>query len=139
VGIQTGVTRLDDLHERVAEAKAQAEALQRHLDAMARSVEVRLRAAELRDQAAVIRAEREHYRNLIDELRDLVENLNRALDSRAGIEQAKGVIMAMQRCTPDEAFDFLREVSQRSNRKLVAVAAEVVERAQRAGAPAADR
>jgi AmiR/NasT family two-component response regulator len=30
------------------------------------------------------------------------------------IEQAKGIIMAQQRCGPEEAFDLLRRVSQDS-------------------------
>ena len=40
------------------------------------------------------------------------EQLREAMRSRAVIEQAKGVLMARRRCSPDEAFDLLREVSQ---------------------------
>lgn len=43
------------------------------------------------------------------------------------IEQAKGIIMAQQRCGPEEAFDLLRRVSQRTNVKLYALAAQIVE------------
>jgi ANTAR domain len=45
------------------------------------------------------------------------------------IEQAKGVIMAQQGCGPGEAFDLLRRASQRSNVKLRALAAQIVEHA----------
>jgi GAF domain-containing protein len=54
-----------------------------------------------------------------------------ALESRATIEQAKGVIMATTGCTPDDAFDLLREQSQNENRKLREIAAEVVARQKR--------
>jgi GAF domain-containing protein len=46
-----------------------------------------------------------------------------AMDSRAVIEQAKGIIMAEQRCSPDEAFAVLTRISQDSNRKVRDVAA----------------
>lgn len=56
-------------------------------------------------------------------------NLTRAMEHRAVIEQAKGIIMATKQCTPEEAFDVLRRASQRENRKLRDLAAELVERA----------
>ena len=43
------------------------------------------------------------------------------------IEQAKGIIMAQQRCGSDEAFDLLRRASQRTNIKLHSLAAQIVE------------
>jgi ANTAR domain-containing protein len=45
----------------------------------------------------------------------------------AVIEQAKGIIMAQQRCGPEEAFDLLRRASQRTNIKLHLLAARIVE------------
>ena len=45
----------------------------------------------------------------------------------AVIEQAKGIIMAQHRCDPEEAFDLLRRVSQRTNIKVREVAARIVE------------
>jgi transcriptional regulator with GAF, ATPase, and Fis domain len=42
----------------------------------------------------------------------LARHMQVAMDSRAVIEQAKGIIMAEQRCGPDEAFAFLTAVSQ---------------------------
>lgn len=61
----------------------------------------------------------------------LTENLQEAMRSRSAIEQAKGMIMAQSHCTPDEAFALLVRASQRENRKLRDIAAEIVERAQR--------
>jgi len=49
-----------------------------------------------------------------------------AMNSSATIEQAKGIVMGAQRCGPDEAFKVLVATSQRENRKLGDVAAQVV-------------
>jgi hypothetical protein len=88
----------------------------------------RARSARLREDAAAARAGVEADRNLIHELQDLVANLQVALVTRATIDQAKGILMAAQGCTPDEAFDLLRRASQRENRKLHDVAADIVAR-----------
>jgi ANTAR domain len=45
------------------------------------------------------------------------------------IEQAKGIVIAQQQCGPDEAFDLLRRISQRTNVKLRVLAAQIVEHA----------
>ena len=58
--------------------------------------------------------------------RDLAEQLRDAMASRAVIEQAKGIVMARERCNADAAFDALVRTSQRANRKLRDVAAELV-------------
>lgn len=66
----------------------------------------------------------------------LAEHLRRAMESRAVIEQAKGILMAAQRCGPDEAFEVLRRASQNQNRKLRAIAVDIVDRYTRGEAPA---
>jgi GAF domain-containing protein len=53
------------------------------------------------------------------------QQLERAMDSRSVIEQAKGVLMATMSIDPDEAFEVLRRASQHENRKLRELAAEV--------------
>lgn len=58
---------------------------------------------------------------------DLARHLTAAMESRAVIEQAKGVIMAERRCTADEAFAFLTAISQDTNRKLRDVAAALID------------
>ncbi|MPZ01008.1 MAG: ANTAR domain-containing protein [Actinophytocola sp.] len=50
--------------------------------------------------------------------RDLIDQLDEALLSRAEIEQAKGVIMALNKISADAAFDRLVRMSQDSNTKL---------------------
>jgi hypothetical protein len=62
-----------------------------------------------------------------------VVNLRRALTSRATIDQAKGIVMAERRCTPEEAFDVLRTLSQRANVRLADVALALVYKAQGSG------
>lgn len=58
----------------------------------------------------------------------IAEQLRTALESRAAIEQAKGILMAAQRCGPEEAFLLLKRASQGQNRKLREIAGEIVER-----------
>jgi len=48
------------------------------------------------------------------------------LESLPVIEQAKGILMAQQRCGPDEAFDLIRRASQLANIKVRVLAAEIV-------------
>jgi GAF domain-containing protein len=67
--------------------------------------------------------------HLYDATATLAQQLQTAMESRAVIEQAKGVIMAARRCTADEAFSILRRLSQDSNRKLRDVAASIVQQA----------
>ena len=58
---------------------------------------------------------------------ELARNLSIAMESRAVIEQAKGVIMSHRGGDPDEAFDLLRRTSQRDNIKVRELATEVVQ------------
>lgn len=59
----------------------------------------------------------------------LGEQLSQAMQSRAVIEQAKGILMARSpRLTADEAFDMLRKASQRENIKLRDIAQRIVDR-----------
>jgi len=49
------------------------------------------------------------------------------LETMPVVEQAKGILMAQNRCGPDEAFDLLRRASQRANVKVSVLAAQMVE------------
>ncbi len=60
-----------------------------------------------------------------------VAQLRQALTSRVWIEQAKGVLAATQGTSPDAAFEQLRARARSSSRKLIEVAQEVVQDAQR--------
>ncbi|GAA2003188.1 GAF and ANTAR domain-containing protein [Nakamurella flavida] len=62
----------------------------------------------------------------------LSENLVVAMQSREIIDMAKGVLIGVLRCTPDEAFAHMVRQSQDTNRKVRDIAAEVVERAAQA-------
>lgn len=73
-----------------------------------------------------------------DELRVLTDQLHAALDSRAVIDQAKGVIMANRGVSSEAAFEHLRELSQRTNVKVREVAQLVVDQAVAAGRDAGD-
>ena len=61
----------------------------------------------------------------------LASQMQQAMESRAVIEQAKGLIMGQRRCTPEEAFQLLTQASSRSNRKLRDVAADLIASTQR--------
>ena len=64
------------------------------------------------------------------QLFDQARNMRLAMESRAVIEQAKGVLMAQRRVDAEQAFEILREASQRYNRKLRDIAAGIVESAR---------
>lgn len=57
----------------------------------------------------------------------LEDQLREAIATRGVIDQALGIVMAQRECTAAEAFTVLREASQRRNRKLHKIAAELIE------------
>jgi GAF domain-containing protein len=59
-----------------------------------------------------------------------ISGLEQAVASNRAIGMALGILMAMRRVGPDEAFDLLRTVSQRTNRKLREIADDVVHTGQ---------
>ena len=70
-----------------------------------------------------------HNAQAFTETSALAADLAKAMESRAVIEQAKGIIMNERRCSADEAFTLLTRVSQQANIKLRDIAAEMVARA----------
>ncbi|EOM74780.1 ANTAR domain-containing protein [Rhodococcus rhodnii] len=56
-----------------------------------------------------------------------IDGLRRAMQTRATIEQAKGILMALRSISADAAFEFLVEASQRENVKLATLAQRIVE------------
>lgn len=72
--------------------------------------------------AAIIHQDYERNR-----LEELVGQLEHALESRAVIDQAKGILIARHHCTPDEAFAVLVRTSRNHNIKLREVARRLVE------------
>ena len=73
--------------------------------------------------------------HLYDAQANLAQQMQAAMQSRAVIEQAKGIIMGSRRCTPDAAFAILTRISQDSNRKLRDVAAALVANATKDNQP----
>jgi GAF domain-containing protein len=85
--------------------------------------------ADFAEQAAVVLANARVHQDA----QELNENLHQALTSRATIDYAIGILMAQSGHTSDEAFGLLVRASQRQNRKLRVIAAEVVDRALKRG------
>ncbi|GGW38688.1 hypothetical protein GCM10010503_13590 [Streptomyces lucensis JCM 4490] len=79
------------------------------------------RASAVRTASAVVQERAEE----VESLRLEIEQLRHAIDSRPLIDQARGILMAAHACTSDQAWDILREASQRTNLKLRQVAAAV--------------
>ena len=65
--------------------------------------------------------------------RELSENLSEAIKSREVISQAVGIVMSAGGRTPDEAFQVLASASQRENRKVRDIAADIVTRTMERG------
>jgi len=61
---------------------------------------------------------------------ELAMQMQQAMASRAVIEQAKGILMRDNRCSPDDAFAMLVRASNQGNRKLRDVAQAMVRSAQ---------
>jgi hypothetical protein len=65
---------------------------------------------------------------------DRADQMLDLLQSRAALEEAKGIVIALRRCDPDEAWATLRRASQEFNVKVRELAVALVELL--AGAPA---
>jgi AmiR/NasT family two-component response regulator len=77
---------------------------------------------------------------MYQDCRQMVGHLQTALQSRAVIEQAKGMLIAEFGYPPETAFKQLSRQSQNANRKLRDIAADLVDgRIQRSQFTAGDR
>jgi hypothetical protein len=84
------------------------------------------------------RPEMTEQHDLVDRiaaLQEEVDQLRRAVASHAVVDQAIGVIIAVSGLRPEQGWEVLREVSQRTNTKLRVVAAQVVGWADRGTLP----
>jgi predicted phage gp36 major capsid-like protein len=109
--------------DRMLEVTRQLEAARLEFDAQARRFDEA--KAELRASLEQIRAGRPQREVLQDAA---FARLQAKLDTMPVIEQAKGVLMAQNRCGPEEAFGLLRRASQRANVTINVLAAQIVER-----------
>jgi GAF domain-containing protein len=82
---------------------------------------------EVAEAVAVAVVNADDYAKVVDQ----AHNMRLAMESRAVIEQAKGVLMAQRGVDAQQAFDMLRDASQRYNRKLREIALGIVESTQR--------
>src|SRR4051794_1177082 len=82
-------------------------------------------------QAAIVLANAQAYWDA----RHLSEQLSESMQYRSVIEQAKGILMASGGRDANEAFQLLVRASQRENRKLRDIAAELVQQAQQRARP----
>jgi GAF domain-containing protein len=72
--------------------------------------------------AAVAAGNLHAYRSALDR----ADHLQTALETRGVIDQAKGILMQRHKLTPDQAFQLLVRASMKTNRKLRAVADDLV-------------
>jgi GAF domain-containing protein len=79
-------------------------------------------AVQFSAQAAIVLANAQAYWDA----QDLSAGLSEAMEHRAVIEQAKGILMGSQGCDADAAFRLLVRASQRENVKLREVARRLV-------------
>jgi GAF domain-containing protein len=84
--------------------------------------DVRTLATRFAPYAAIAIAAMQAYQ----EARDRADNLQTALESRAVIDQAKGILIERYKLTPDEAFQVLSRASMRENRKVRDLAEHLV-------------
>jgi len=70
--------------------------------------------------------------------RDVATSIQRALETRAPIEQAKGMLMAVHQIDADQAFNMLRRRSQETNVPLRTIAADLVKQLSAVSTPADD-
>jgi GAF domain-containing protein len=66
--------------------------------------------------------------------RDMADNLQRALESRAVIDQAKGVLIERYKLSADQAFQLMARASMNTNRKVRDVADHLVNTGELFGA-----
>jgi GAF domain-containing protein len=87
-----------------------------------RSEEAMTAGVEVAEAVAVAVANADAHAQVVDQ----AHNMRRAMESRAVIEQAKGVLMAQRGVDAQQAFDMLRDASQRYNRKLRDIASGII-------------
>ena len=93
-----------------------------------------LLSAETNARAQAVREQIHRGRSRREILRDSAfARLQAKMSTMPVIEQAKGIVMARRRCGPEEAFDLLRQMSQRTNIKLHLLAARMVDQVASSG------
>jgi ANTAR domain-containing protein len=125
--------QLHDLYAQAAAAREKAQLLTEQLLSTERKAQENWQLIrDSWDRTEMIQANRRAARTDPDRLRYSAHaRLQARLASMPVIEQAKGIIMARQGWSEDQAFDALRRASQRENVKVRDLAASIVARAAR--------
>jgi transcriptional regulator with GAF, ATPase, and Fis domain len=89
------------------------------------------RSIDLGELYAVPAAISVHNAQVLAQARRVADRLQRALTSRSAIDQAVGILISRSGCDADEAFAKLVAASQADNRKVTAVAQQLIDDAQR--------
>jgi ANTAR domain len=95
-------------------------------------------SAKLRQEVASRPRAEVELRRELESARSELGRLREAMDSRAVIEQAKGMLMLVARIDAEEAFALLAETSRRERRKVRDLASELVAAAEAGLAPVLD-
>ena len=113
--LPAGRPQLESLHEALEAARAETRAQTERFEAAKAQLQAIVEWIDTgRPQQEVLRE-------------SAFARMHARLESLPVIEQAKGILMAQQRCGPEEAFDLLRRASQRANLKLHVLAAQIVD------------
>jgi Cu/Ag efflux pump CusA len=102
----------------------------RTLKLRAWAIEVAERARSTRELSGLTcnhAAEVEQVQQALHEVEAELSGLRTAMETRAVIEQAKGMLMAQRGIDAEEAFGVLVQLSQTTHRKLVDVATVLVD------------
>lgn len=126
--------RIDKLEDQADENRETIRGLREQADLDSDSIsDLRAQADADHETIRVLEEQGEVNRAIIAHLeaegvldRDKIANLEAALVTARRIGAAMGVLMNSQKVTNAQAFDLLREASQRSHRKLRDVAEEVL-------------
>lgn len=84
-------------------------------------------------QRPALHVELDVLRRTVTRLSEEIDGLHRAMESRSVIDQAKGALRVVTGVSGDEAFALLASRSQNTNRKLSAVAADILAAVERPG------
>jgi hypothetical protein len=111
-----------NLHDAAHMARERATLLRERTEQVLAAAEATLAQVRQPDRADAVDATPSEISRLVAE----IAGLRRAMDTRAVVEQAKGVLIARTGCSPNAAFELLVRQSQFENRKLHDVAVALV-------------
>jgi hypothetical protein len=134
---------VQDLQDRALMSKSSFSSRHRFIDTAGMEHDAIVVADRMSDANGAVIGTHGYYLDLTD---TFVENRQVALDAalpdlfeaRAVIEQAKGILMAIYRVSPEQAFGVLRWRSQETNTKLRSLAKQVITEMSTQPAPSAD-